>query len=435
MVSEDALTALHELDTEMGKNWYKHIKKANAADDLLHFPIADGIFDAKLDGLIHAANLSVKHFAKFVQDPSAGIDITKVTQWTGGDPAIRYARTQADFHWNIDTRMWQYFLLITSMRRAFRDAIQNSNRIPGDDEADLLRLNNEFWEEVIVHYSYRTEIIERTRGFAEHPNPDAGSERFGYQYEITWDRDDWSAYEINTLNLDVDDKLIEKDLTERNISNRLNKTNTPEPFPAVEKETKAGIEEAAKVWINAAKNDGLADEYLCVVMGHDENKRWIPTRYVGWQKSIETMTLPYLEEYAGETHGDHRKLNDFDLSNSAIRFGLCQAEFQRRLKGSCAQLIGYLVTQRKGIDCLLETDIGFDISIEDIDSFFDTVYDTVETAFDQAIEINNEDLSDVADGRPVHPRFAPYDSMEPLPWNTDDPEMHKRFMEIRGFTV
>lgn len=435
MVSNATVDELRNLDEEIGKKWYYHQEKANTTDELLHFLIADGIFDAKFDGLVHAADLSIKHFVKYIQNPNTGMDVSNVTQWTGGNPAIQYGRAQADFHWEIDTRMWQYYHLLTAMRRSFRDAIRQSNMITGEDESELLQLNNEFWEEVIVQYLYRTEIIERARGFSEHPNKTAGSDRYGYEYETTWNRDSWSEYTIDGLNLNIDENLIKKDHEMRGEPFPSENTHAPEPFPSVKKNNNSNIERAVKKWLSSAKHEELADNYLRVVMGSDENKRWIPTRYSGWKKSIEEISFPYLKMYTSNTDQNHEKFQEFNLNDAAVRFGISQSEFQCRLKGSHDQLIGYLKSQQKGIEYLSKISSDIDISVENIDSFFDTVCETIGTVFDQSIRFDDEDLSDVADSRPVHPRFAPHDPMEPLPWNTDDPEKHKQFMEVRGFTI
>lgn len=434
MVSKEVIEALRDLDTEIGEGWLRHAKEANATDDLLYVPIADGIFDTKIDGWIHAGNLTAKSLAKYATNPDSGLDIEEATSWSGGNPAIRFGRSQADFHWEIDTRMWQYFLYLAFMRRSIRDAIQRANEITGDEEAKLLRANNEYWDEVVVQYAYRTEIIERTRGFAEHPDQSAGSNRYGYEYEVAWDRDDWSEYALDALDLDVDPELIEDDLEERGVSSTSD-VHVPDPFPTVEKDLETGLEEAAKRWVDAAKRSELADEYLRVVMGSGDDQRWIPTRYAGWKTSIENVTLPYLKEYASSSSTDHGEYEGFGLNDPAVRFGLCQGEFQRRFEGTRDQLVEYLETQQQGINYLIEVDAMIDVTPEDVETFFDTVRDTVDAFFDRSLELDGDDLTDVTDERPIHPRFAPYDPEEPLPWNTDDPEKHQKIMEIRGFTI
>ena len=435
MVSKEALAALRQLDTEIGENWYHHQKEANTADDLLHFPIADGLFDAKFDGLVHAANLTAKSLAKYAQDHDASLDITEVTQWEGGNQAIRYARSQADFHWEIDTRLWKYLLLATSMRRAFRDAIQSADEITHEDETDLLRINNEFWDEVCVHYTYRTEIIERSRGFGEHPDEEAGSGRYGYDYEVTRNRDEWSEYRIDQLELDVDAELLKKDLQNNGESVRFDETNAPDPFPPIEKYPSTDLDRAAMEWIEKAKENEVSDEYLRVAIGNDEERRWIPTRYVGWKVSIADVTMPYVDAFANGEREECGEVRGFDSTDPAIRFGLCQAEYQRRLRGTPDQLVQYLETQQQGIISLIETNGMLGVSPGDVDSFFETAFDTIETFFEHSVEIDGDSLDTVEEERPVHPRFAPPDPEEPLPWRTDDPEMHKRFMQVRGFTI
>src|SRR5699024_501325 len=111
--------------------------------------------------------------------------------------------------------------------------------------------------------------------------------RYGYEYEATWDRDDWSEYTLDTLDLNVDEDLIMNDLAKRDEPSTSDASHVPDPFPAVEKNTESGPEKAAKEWINAAKSREIADECLCVVMGSGEEKRWIPSRYVGWKISVK----------------------------------------------------------------------------------------------------------------------------------------------------
>jgi hypothetical protein len=157
---------------------------------MLNICIGDGLAPTKIDGWIHACTLTAKAIVKYAADPDAGLDIVGITSWTGGNSALRYARWQADFHWKIDTRPWQFFLYMFPMKWAFRDNIKADTSLSDEDRQALLEVNESFWEEVVCAYAYRSEVIERARGFAPHPDPTCGSSWQGYPYRRIWERDD-----------------------------------------------------------------------------------------------------------------------------------------------------------------------------------------------------------------------------------------------------
>lgn len=181
MVSDHAAKVLQGLSPQIGEGWFRHQRAAGTADDLLHFITADGAFDAKLDGLVHAAAMTTPFIIRHAREDQPELDLPRVTAWSATTAAARYAQWQVDFHWKIDTRLWQYLLLAKLMRRSYIDAIRAAD-LDETDESELLAANESFWDEVDVAYTYRMEVIERARGFAPHPDTSAGANDHAYSY-------------------------------------------------------------------------------------------------------------------------------------------------------------------------------------------------------------------------------------------------------------
>ena len=70
------------------------------------------------------------------------------------------------------------------------DAIARCAALDEVDWRELLSANEDFWETVVVAYSYRSEVIERAHRFAPYPDPTCGSSWQGYPDRKFWDCDD-----------------------------------------------------------------------------------------------------------------------------------------------------------------------------------------------------------------------------------------------------
>lgn len=420
-LSQQAIDALMSMGEQLGLAWQANTRKTRGTDDVLNICIGDGIAPTKIDGWIHACTLTAKSMIKYAADPDAGLDIVGVTSWSGGNSALRYARWQADFHWKIDTRPWQFFLYMFPMKWAFRDAINACNAISEQDRAALLKVNEDFWEEVVVAYSYRSEVIERSRGFAPHPDPTCGSSWQGYPYRRIWDRD-----EVKFEDLAM--PFIEKGKSEYE---RVEGKIEPKPFPALENQMEPGLPTIAWSWIGVAKERGISDDWLRVQLG----TRRVPTRFNGWWASLEEI-LRFLEPHAkglrASVQGTTKSVLGYDLSEYAVRFAFCHAEFQRRLRGEAKQLDDLIDSSRDALKTILSDRRG-DISA--VDTFIGRSTSVIREVFETLPLMNDDDLPELNVARPLHPRFAPVDPLEPLPWQVPDTEHYLKKMALLGYTL
>lgn len=420
-VSENAISVLLSLGEEAGFGWRRHSIKTRSTDELLNICIGDGIIPTKIDGWIHACTLTAKSLAKYARDKDRGLDIEQLTSWSGGNAAQRYARWQVDFHWKIDTRPWQFFLYMYTMKAAFADAFDASDKLSDDEKKALHEVNRQFWEEVVVIYSYRSEVIERSRGYAPHPDPTCGSSWQGYPYLKVWERDEVSFDELSM-------PFIEKGKSDYE---RVEGKVEPRPFPAVNGQIGGEIPSAAKIWIRQARDIDICDEWLRVPLG----ERMVPTRFNGWWASIEQVLKP-LTLYAEGGHADNdgvaASLAAFDLRDYAVRFALTQAEFQRRLNGEPGQLIALLGSATQAFEELLAAR-GADAA--KVRPFVDIASKTIAQVADAGLTIAEEELPELVGARPIHPRYAPVDPLEPLHWQVANPERYLTKMRKLGYTL
>lgn len=420
-LSNNAASVLSGLGEQLGLAWQSNVRRTRGSDELLNISIGDGIAPTKIDGWIHACTVTARAMVAYAADADRGLDIVGVTSWSGGNSALRYARWQADFHWKIDTRMWQFFLYMFPMRWAFRDAIKEAEGLNEEDRTALLDLNDEFWEVVTVAYVYRTEVIERARGFATHPDPNCGSSWQGYPYTKIWERDDVRFEDLAM-------PFVEKGKVDyKAAAGKIE----PKPFPPLEGQMEPGlIPRCAKLWLDEARRRGLADPWLRVRLGN----RWVPTRFNGWWSSLEE-TLRFLEPYAKGRQAQvsgAAALNGCDLRNYAVRFGLCQAEFQRRLNGEAQQLIDLLGSQGAGLEPLLRNK-GADVAA--LGRFLDESFTVIREVFETKLDVDGETLPELQVVRPIHPRYAPPDPLEPLHWEVPNTARYLKKMANLGYTL
>lgn len=420
-VSDNAINVLLSLGEEAGYGWHRHSLRTRSADELLDICIGDGIIPTKIDGWIHACTLTAKSLAKYARDNDRGLDIEQLTSWSGGNAAQRYARWQADFHWKIDTRPWQFFIYMYTMKAGFADAFDASPKLTDDEKKALHELCRQFWEEVVVVYTYRSEVIERSRRFAPHPDPTCGSSWQGYPYLKVWERDDVTFEELSM-------PFIEKGKSEYE---RVEGKIEPRHFPAVNGQFGGELAAASKLWIAGARAIDMCDEWLRVPLG----ERRVPTRFNGWWASIEQIAAPLTLYARGErAHEEARvpALQHFDLDDYAVRFALAQAEFQRRLNGAPSQLVALLESATPALENLLA---GRGADASKVRSFFAAATAAVAQAAQEGVTLAEDDLPEFATMRPIHPRYAPVDPLEPLPWQAAHPERYLAKMRNLGYTL
>jgi hypothetical protein len=426
MSLQASLEKLATLDDSIGRNWFKHARACGAADDLLNVVIADGCFTTKIDGWIHAATLTTKSLMRFaVADGPPPLDLAEATAWTGGNMAVRYGRWQTDFHWKIDTRLWQYILYLKFMRDAYRDAIDESALFCDEERRPLQRLVTEFFDQAEIALAYRWEFIERGRGFTRHPDATAGAATHGYTYRVVLPL---PAIPFDELALDLDPKgpAAERGAGRKEIA----------AFPRIDHMMPAsGVARVARAWLERAQAAGIADRWLRVRLG----ERMVATRFNGWETALE-ITAPsiarFIEGKRAATEAG-KAVPGFDCTDFAVRFGLCQAEFHRRLRGGASELNALLEAER---DAIREHSseiaaLPRAVTPSAVDAFFARVVDTVGAAFRRGLEIAEASLPELDALRPLHPRFAPYDPLEPLPWVTKDPESYRRKMASLGYVI
>lgn len=405
----------------VGLSWYSNTLKTRATDGMLQICIGDGLIPTKIDGWIHACTLTAKAMAKYAADPDAGLDIVGITSWSGGNSALRYARWQADFHWRIDTRPWQFFLFMYTMKWAFRDNIQEFKSLSQADKDALLELNDRFWEVVACAYSYRSEAIERSRRFAPHPDPTCGANWQGYPYRKIWDRDDPSFEELAL-------PFIEKGSYEEGRGTE--GKAEPRPFPAICNQVEQGLPTIALLWLRETQTRSLCDAWLRVKLGD----RWVPTRFNGWSSSLSEV-LRFLEPYAaaGRVAPENGEERGLDIGDYAIRFAVCQCEFYRRLNGRSDQLIGLIDAARSALKDLVATK---GLPESKADEFVDKAIETIrKEGLSAGCKFDTERLPELNVVRPLHPRFAPEDPLEPLPWQVANTERYLNKMAALGYTI
>lgn len=420
MLSDEAESFLESLDGEIAREWHRHCLSGGASNEILQFPIGDGLFDAKMDGLIHAVTMTSPFILRYADDAERGLTLARTTAWRPQNNALKYAKWQVEFHWKIDTRPWQYLLLTKYMRRAYDDAIVQGASTSGIDprEVEILRgASSDFWDEVEVAYSYFSEIIERARKYDEHPDLNAGSDSHGYTYERLIPPFDYKFSELRF-------EFIGQEFGAG--ADESARADVPPGFPALDgDETMSRVDQAALAWLRSAKDRGIADELMRAPIGD----RLVPTRFTGWVAGVR-VTQRLLDRYgAGDAmpDTDQRSWESFDLESWPVRFGIAQAEFWRRLDGEPSQLTALLRSQ--------ETALAVTVDPTSVAEFMDAACDVVDRYLKLSVSCDADIIPELEGTRPVHPRFASFDPMEPLPWETRNPERHQRRMRRLGYTI
>jgi len=420
MLSREAAAIVLSLDREIGEGWYRHQFATGASDELLHCIIGDGIFSTKIDGFIHAATMTtpfiLKHMEEMERDGFDELDLEHLTSWKPTDSAIRYAHWQLDFHWKIDTRAWQYNLLVKFMRRSYHDAISAAPGLSEEDRQLLLRGNLAFWDAVEISYSYRSEILERSRGFAPHPDRTAGAHDHGYVYRPIVPA---PTYSFSKLRFE----LIGTELG----AGTDHEEEIPVGYPRLPDVTHGELTEAARAWMREAKLAELCDDYLRVRLG----VRFVPTRINGWEAAMQDVCRYISLDRDDPLIAALDDVGKRPLNEEVVRFfALTQLEFGRRLEGlDKAEFLVLLHTARAGIDRLLagKPEAG------GADGFYNGVREVCDQTINDALPEEYAALIDLV--RPFHPRYAAFDPREPLPWHAKNPTRYMQRMERLGYEL
>lgn len=420
MVSEKAAEILKSLDAQVGEAWCRHQRVANACDDLLHCIIANGVFTTKIDGFIHAVNMTtpflLRHIAEMDVAGRDELDLKCVTSWGATDSATRYAQWQVDFHWKIDTRPWQYLLLAKFMRRAYDEVIRSATGFADPDRQALLDGNLRFWDAVEISYGYRSEIIERSRQYTPHPDRTAGASERGYVYRQLIPE---PSYEFRKLKFE----LIGPELG----AGIADEVQIPTGFPRIPEVVHGTTTEAARTWIGTANEAGVCDDYLRMRLGD----RFVPTRLNGWEAALLDLRRcvdpspedPLVIALAGTGE---------DLREAVVEFFvLAQSEFGRRLGGLDRTEISTLIeTARPAVEQIMAADPEAKSKCEDFVSRVQRIY---AVGGGRKRWQEDEQLMDLV--RPVHPRYAAVDPLEPLPWHTRNPDRYRQRMSRLGYEL
>lgn len=413
MIGDESRAILIGLDGVIGEKWAEHALRAEAADDFLHVIIADGIFSTKVDGFSHAAHMTTPYMLSYLEEQDIALNLAAVTEWTESESsAIRFAHVQVEFHWKIDTRLWQYLLYNKFMRRAYDDAIRESS-MEEADKAILLESISRFWDETEVAYCYRFEVIERARGFALHPDPTAGAKDHGYAYRQLMPTPDYSFDELKFAMIGAEYGAG----TSQNL-------RVPTPWPALSTVNKPTLLQRAREWYDEAKAQGLADAFLRVKLGD----RMVPTRNNGWEGGLVEANIFLVGDDAFSS-----RIETFE--ERAKLFAASQYCFALRLGAHPAEYLRLIMAQ--------ETALGIWHTKDEASIYVRKFYDLVEREFSSIVDngsdesdIVDEQLEQIVDGtRPIHPRYAAYDPLEPLPWQTRSPERYLARMKRLGYTL
>jgi hypothetical protein len=298
------------------------------------------------------------------------------------------------------------------MRRAYDDAIVES-AMDEEDKQLLLQAITRFWDEVEVAYCYRMEVIERSRGFTPHPDETAGSKDHGYAYRRFMEAPDYTFDELKFS------------LFGQELGAGTNPTiRTPAAWPGLSQLDRPALLASAYSWYTDAKKDGLADAFLRAKLG----ERMVPTRNNGWEKGlIETNEFLI---------GDGDVLSDIEtVEERAQLFAQSQYSFVLRLSADPADYFRLIRAQKNALTTW-HTDSDNDV---DVERFFELVGHEFTTMAQRALseeDLKSDQLDAIVDGtRPIHPRYASYDPLEPLPWQTRSPERYLARMKRLGYTL
>jgi hypothetical protein len=417
MITKESEDIFLELDVAVGDGWSVHQRRADAADELLRDTIGDGIFSTKIDGYSHAAKMTTPFIVKYMSETDTDLNLARLTAWDNpANSAIRYAQWQVDFHWRIDTRPWQYLLYTKFIRRSYNDAILAS-KMDEQDKVTLMQVSDKFWDEVEVAYVYRSEIIERSRSYAVHPDAGAGSAEHGYTYTKIVPTPDYTFDQLNF-------ELIGPELG----AGTSEELRIPDAWPGISTIERTILMQAAAAWLEDAKKKGLADEFLRAKLGD----RMVPTRINGWEAGLIETAGFLLDDK--DIDIPHRARSESSPEERVSAFARSQYCFMLRLDGKVEDFVELIRLQGRALKILHSNvdDAAIGRLLEDVSAQFSHLSSTNKSES----EIVDDDLRLLMEEtRPLHPRYAVFDPNEPLPWQTKSPDRYLARMKRLGYTL
>lgn len=417
MITKESEDIFLGLDVAVGEGWFLYQRRADASDELLRDTIADGIFSTKIDGYSHAAKMTSPFIVKYMSEAETDLNLARLTAWNNpANSAIRYAQWQVDFHWRIDTRPWQYLLFTKFIRRSYNDAIMASKMVE-QDKATLMGVSDKFWDEVEVAYIYRSELIERSRAYAVHPDEGAGAGEHGYTYTKVVPTPDFTFDQLSF-------ELIGPELG----AGTSEELRIPDAWPGISTVERPTLIQAAAAWFEDAKKSGLADQFLRVKLGD----RMVPTRINGWEAGlIETAGFLLDDE---DIDIPHRARSGASPDERAMAFARSQYCFMLRLDGKAEDFVELIRLQGRALKILLSNvdDATIGLFLEGVSAQFSQL-SSVNTTEDEVVDDELRLLME--ETRPLHPRYAVFDPNEPLPWETKSPDRYLSRMKRLGYTL
>lgn len=155
----------------------------------------------------------------------------------------------------------------------------------------------------------------------------------------------------------------------------------------------------------------------------------MPTRITGWQAGVlETLAFLEREPTTLEAMGSS---GDTSLDELAQIFAALQKEFAQRLGGDGEDVAMLVDSQRAALASASKRSMTADIW-----RFVDISVAVLRSPHPQhhgPSPVQLPALEEVC--RPIHPRYAPVDPVEPLPWHTRNPERHFSRMKRLGYTL
>jgi hypothetical protein len=141
---------------------------------------------------------------------------------------------------------------------------------------------------------------------------------------------------------------------------------------------------------------------------------------------------PYAKNNKAEVTGVLVDGANHDLTNFAVRFALCHAFFYQQLDGDPVQLAGLLEAVKSSASDAWAAE---GISAATVGTFVDTAVAVVNDIASTPLSLDDEILPELRVARPLHPRYAPVDPLEPLPWEVENLERYQRKMARLVYTL
>jgi hypothetical protein len=102
------------------------------------------------------------------------------------------------------------------------------------------------------------------------------------------------------------------------------------------------------------------------------------------------------------------------------------------MKGEAAQLVGLIEAGRAALKNFAREK---GLPEAPVDAFINRAVPVIQQALATQTMVDGEELPELHVARPLHPRFAPVDPLEPLPWQVTDTQRYLKKMAQLGYTI